>query len=1369
MKLQKLAIPKIREQLESMSKSSLVDLALRQGETIAQLVEEVERVKRLLDKDSSDSSKLLSSDLIKRSEKPGSSEVLSKEYREENSVNQLEQKLEIEESAIAIIGMSGQFPGAPTIDEFWQNLKNGVESITHFSNEELISQGIDSAVLNQPSYVKANAFISDIELFDASFFNLNPKEAELIDPQHRLFLECAWSALENAGYDSEQYLGSIGVYAGAGMNTYLLKNVYPNCDRFDSAFLYQMMIGNEKDFLPTRVSYKLNLTGPSINIQTGCSTSLVGVHLACQSLINGECDMALAGGVSIKVPQKAGYFYQEGLIVSPNGHCCAFDANAKGTVGGDGVGIVVLKRLEDAIADRDNILAVIRGSAINNDGSSKIGYTAPSVKGQAAVIKEAQGIAGIKPETITYIETHGTGTVIGDPIEIAALTEAFGTNKTAFCAIGSLKTNIGHLGAAAGIASLIKTVLSLKYKYIPPSLNFEKPNPQIDFLNTPFYVNTRLAEWKTNGIPRRAGVSSFTIGGTNAHMILEEWDSAHPNLPPAQNAEIRKEEKITQINQLLLLSAKTPSALKKAAKNLATHLKQHPTIDLADVAYTLSIGRKAFNYRRILICSDIENAINNLNRIEARKFLSSYSETKTRPIVFLFPGQGIQYVNMGKELYQNLPTFRNQIDRCCSQLKSHLKLDLRDVLYPREENIEDAKEQIQQTAIAQTLLFIMEYALALLWIEWGIRPVALIGHSIGEYVAATLAGVFTLEDALTLVVEQGQMMESLPMSAMLAISLPEQDVQLFLNEHLSLAAINAPCNCLVSGSLEAIKALEKQLSTQEIPYLRLQISQGLHSPLIEPIMERFIQKIKQVDLKPPTIPYISNVTGNWIRVEQVTDPYYWVKHLRQTVRFSEGVQKLFSSVEQILLEIGPGRTLSNLIKRHPDKDPKQILLTSVRHPQEQYSDIAFTLNTLGHLWLAGVAIDWAKFYTHQQCYRIPLPTYPYERQRYWVDPPQNTDQKIEETSPQLHAQQTLGRSYLADNNQVKQVEQVITNIWKQVLGVEQIGINDDFFMLGGDSLVAVRVMAQIKNKFQVELPSAILLQNPTIAELSQQLKPSDNSTINALNSVLVPIQLKGEQIPLFCVHPVGGNVLCYSALSQRLGQEHPIYGLQSLGLMEQQLPLTTIEAMASHYLEEILMVQARGPYHLIGWSMGGMISYEMAQQLVHRGEEVALLVLIDSYIPTAENIVGKEQLLMHFIKDLAGQIGQRLHSVLELQEEKLVSLEQLFQLTQQYQFFPSELSLEELQRLWRVFEANALALTQYNPQPYKGTVLSLLASESVAQVPDTVNNSGDKIRWDTLVKGELIVHIINGDHYTLMREPNQIAQVAHYLQLAIAS
>ncbi|MDZ8237959.1 MAG: SDR family oxidoreductase [Nostoc sp. ChiQUE01a] len=871
---------------------------------------------------------------------------------------------------IAIIGMSGCFPEAQNIEQFWQNLRDGVESIHRFTDQELKDLGVDAALLNDPNYVKAEGRVEGIDLFDASFFDFSPREAEVMEPSLRFFLEYSWKALEDAGYSSQIYKKPIGVYAGTSFGSYLL-NIYSNYDLIASVGDKQIEKGTSPDYVTTLVSYKLNLQGPSYAVQTTCSSSLVAVHLACQSLLSGECDIALAGGVSISTAD--GYLYQEGGIESPDGHCRAFDAKAAGTVKGRGLGLVVLKRLEEAIADGDCIHAIIKGSAINNDGSDKVSYTAPSVNGQAKVIRAAQVMAEVEPETISYIEAHGTGTSLGDPVEIAALTQAFRTKtqKKGFCAIGSVKTNIGHLDSTAGVAGLIKTVLALKNKQIPPSLNFEQPSPQIDFANSPFYVNNQLSEWKTNGNPRRAGVSSFGFGGTNAHVILEE-------APTQQGSRGAGEQ--GRKYQLLVLSAKTNTALQTATENLANHLQKHPDLNLADVVHTLQVGRWTLNHRRMVVCQNQEDAINGLQ--DPQRAFTYYQEPCNRSVVFMFSGQGSQYVNMGRELYENESVFREQVDYCCELIKSDLQIDLRSVLYPSEEKVPEATQKLQQTAITQPALFVIEYAMTKLWMSWGVRPEAMIGHSIGEYVAATIAGVFTLEDVLKIVVRRGKLMQELPGGTMLSVQLPEQKIQQFLEKGISLAAINAPSSCVVSGSDTAIDKLQEKLQQIGVNCRRLHTSHAFHSEMMSPIIETFIQSLEKVKLNTPKIPFISNVSGTWITATEATDPKYWARHLRQPVRFGLGISQLLKQPEQVLLEVGPGRTLSSLAKQH---QTDVVTLTSIRHPQEQQSDVEFLLNTLGRLWLVGIQIDWSGFYANEKRHRLPLPTYPFERQRYWIE------------------------------------------------------------------------------------------------------------------------------------------------------------------------------------------------------------------------------------------------------------------------------------------------------------------------------------------------------------------------------------------------
>lgn len=859
---------------------------------------------------------------------------------------------------IAVIGLNGRFPRSNNIEAFWKNLAEGVELISPF----------DDSTNGDSKTTRAGSVLEEVDRFDADFFGFNPREAEMMDPQHRMFLECAWEALENAGYSSPTEERSIGVFAGVGMGTYLLYNLKPHPGLIESRGLLPTLVGVDKDYLPTRVSYKLNLNGPSISVGTACSSSLVAVHLACQSLLSGECDIALGAGVSVKVPQSS-LTLSPDEIISDDGHCRAFDRDATGTVGGNGIGVVVLKRLEDAIADRDTIYAVIKGSAVNNDGGQKVGYTAPSEDGQTRVIRAAQIMAEVEPDSISYMEAHGTGTPLGDPIEIAAMTKAFRekSDRTKFCSVGSVKTNVGHLDASAGITGFIKTVLALHHKQIPPSLNFTAPNPQIDFENSPFYVNTELKNWEANGTPRRAGVSSFGFGGTNVHVVLEEAPSLEP-------------ETRSNHPQLLSLSAKTEDALEKMRDRLTQHLQAFPNLDLADIAYTLNRGRWQFPHRQFVVAKTVAEAVEGL---ESGNLKTSQATENEPPVIFMFPGQGSQYVNMGRELYQWEPRFQQACDRCFDWLQSQHDIDLKSLLFPSSDE-SAATEQLTQTAIAQPALFAIEYALAQLWMSWGIVPKAAIGHSIGEYVAACIAGVFSLEDALNLVVVRGQLMQQQPPGSMVAVRLSVEEIQPFLFGSLCVGASNSPSLTAISGTVEDIEELQSKLASQGIDCIPLHTSHGFHSPMMDGAIAPFLQHLQRIKFHVPKVPFISNVTGTWITEEQAIDPQYWGEQLRQTVQFSAGISQLLQNDEAVFLEVGPGRTLCTLTRQQANE---QIILASLPHPKDPADDITFLLQTVGQLWSQGVAINWSNFYGDRVYRRIPLPTYPFDRQRYWIDPP----------------------------------------------------------------------------------------------------------------------------------------------------------------------------------------------------------------------------------------------------------------------------------------------------------------------------------------------------------------------------------------------
>jgi phthiocerol/phenolphthiocerol synthesis type-I polyketide synthase E len=877
--------------------------------------------------------------------------------------------------AIAVIGMAGRFPGAQDLDEFWRNLRGGVESIRFFNHEELIAAGAAPELVARPDFVPAGGMLDDGECFDAAFFGLNRRQAETLDPQHRLFLECAVAALEDAGYDPASYPGAIGLYGGASWTTYLWRNLLARPEIGEALGTYQLVLANDKDFLATRVAYQLNLRGPCLTVQAACSTSLVAVHLASQALLNGECDLAMAGGVSMSWPRPHGYLYLEGGILSPDGHCRAFDARARGTVGGQGVGMVVLKRLADALADRDSIHAVLRGSAINNDGSLKVGFTAPSVERQRDVVKEALGIAGLDAGTVSYVEAHGTGTELGDPIEVAALTEAFRTTTDAvgFCALGSVKTNIGHLDAAAGIAGLIKTVLALEHGEIPPSLYFETPNPRIDFAASPFYVSARLAPWPRGATPRRAGVSSSGIGGTNVHVVVEEAPAPAPAAP-------------ARPWQLLTLSARSAPALELATARLARHLRRCPPGALPDVAYTLRVGRRDFENRRFAVCRDCADAVTVLSTPGSRRAVAGRVLGSAPAVVFLFPGQGAQRAGMGREVYAAEALFRREVDRCAEILAPEMGCDLRPILYPPASS-SDAAGRIEQTDFAQPALFVVEYALARLWQSWGVEPRAMIGHSIGEYAAACLAGVFELADALHLVAARGRLLRALPVGVMLAVPLPSAEVETLLDSGLELAAINAPARCVVAGGERQIAVLENRLAERGSTSQRLRTSRGFHSALVEPAMAALAAEVRRVERRPPRIPFLSNVTGTWITAAQAVDPEYWSLQMRLPVRFADGLRELAGHTPRVLLEVGPGKTLTTLARQQGDGAVGATAIASLSDSLPAGEELAALLGAAGRLWLAGVALQGAALHTGYRRGRVHLPTYPFARRPYWIEPP----------------------------------------------------------------------------------------------------------------------------------------------------------------------------------------------------------------------------------------------------------------------------------------------------------------------------------------------------------------------------------------------
>lgn len=986
-----------------------------------------------------------------------------------------EPRASVGDDGVAIIGMAGRWPNARNVAEFWRNVRDGRECIDRFPADKLEVAGA-SELASRPDYVRARSVLEEVDQFDAAFFGVLPREAELMDPQHRVFLECCWEALEDAGYNPHAYSGAIGVFAGCSNNTYFLHNVcagrstveeyagsYPLGD-------YATMFGAIADSLATRVAYKLNLRGPAMTIQTACSTSLVAVCQACQSLLSYQTDMALAGGVAITFPQKRGYVYQEGAMGSADGRCRPFDANARGTVFGSGAGVVLLKRLEDALSDGDPIRAVIRGFAVNNDGSGKVGYTAPSVDGQAAVVAMAHTAAGVDPETITYLESHGTATPLGDPIEFAALVRAFRTQTQAknFCALGAVKAHVGHLEAAAGVTGLISAVQALVHEQLPPVIGFESPNPNIDLENSPFYVNTRLAPWNRGQTPRRAGVSSFGVGGTNAHIVLEES-------PPVELS------RSSRPGQLLILSARSDAALDEVTRNLTEHMKSHPDTDLASVAYTLQTGRRAFEHRRSVACVDVADAIQVLANRNRCCVHTRHQQGRGASVVFMFPGQGSQYVGMGSELYRMESTFRSDVDTCVDLLQPHLGCDLRVALGFGGNAARDRRQDLTQTALAQPALFVIEYALARLWMRWGVRPQAMFGHSVGEFVAACLAGVFSLEDALAIVAERGRLMQQLPPGAMVSVRLGEAEVTPLLNGELSVAATNGPRLSVVAGPLPAIEKLECQLSAQGVAARRLATSHAFHSQMMDPILEPFAEFVSRFPKEAPQLPYISCLSGTWVTKAEVQDPNYWSRHFREPVRFSQGIQLLRTQPDRLFLEVGPGRVLCTLAGQHREPQAEPTEIASLPDAASKSSDLMTMLNAAGVLWLYGVTPDWTAMHG-SGARRCPLPTYPFERQRYWIDPPKTvatpapvptSDNQIAMTMPRVPDSPKSASPVRSDR-----LRAALIDIFQERSGLN-LGDCDPaatFLELGFDSLFLTQITQALQTQFGLRVTFRQLLE-----------------------------------------------------------------------------------------------------------------------------------------------------------------------------------------------------------------------------------------------------------------------------------------------------
>ncbi|MES0101378.1 amino acid adenylation domain-containing protein [Mesorhizobium sp. M0019] len=1269
-----------------------------------------------------------------------------------------ESKPEPNRNAVAIIGMAGRFPGAETVDQFWSNLVDGIESIADLDEQALREAGVDPNIFGKPNYVGREAVISGVDLFDAAFFGVSPKEAAWMDPQQRILLETAYQALDHGGYGSRVNAeGRVGVFAGVGANHYLAEREAGR-DLLDSEKL-QIRILNGHDFTATRIAYKLNLTGPCVSVQTACSTSLVAVHLACQSLRSNECDMALAGGASISLPHGKGYLHQQGHILSPDGHCRAFDARALGTVRGSGAAVVVLKRLSDACRDGDYIWAVIKGTAINNDGAAKVGFTAPSADGQAAVIQAALTDAEVSADTIGYVEAHGTGTYLGDPLEISGLTKAFGshTARKQFCAIGSVKTNIGHLDAAAGVAGLIKLATMLNRGVIPASLHFDKSNPNIDFQKSPVFVNKTCTAWPKGGEPRRGGVSSFGIGGTNAHMVLEE--------APPQGG-----EQSGRRLQVFPVSGASRPALTAMLRQLAGFMRrgdiQHCA---ANIAYTLQTGRAPLTYRTSFVGSDLVELADQLDQAVLNGGAAGEASRSEHRVVFMFSGQGGQQIGMGRELYEEEPVFRDAIDECAKWLNELAHVDFRALLYT--EGKSDSELEPQLEAVIQPVIFATQYAMAKLFMSWDILPAAVIGHSIGEYAAAHIAGVISLPDAIRLTLIRGQLTSRVPVGGIVAVHLSPEELQPYWNEHLSLAAINGPRQCVVSGAASEIAAFHARLEARSIASKRIRASHAVHSALLDPILPEFKIHAEQVDLHAPQMPFMSTVLGDWLEPERL-DGSYWVRNLRETVQFHQTFDRLVQSGHELFIEMGPGAALTGHSKRSKSKINLRSPIAFAALPGGDHGqgDRLRLLQTLGKLWTCGVRIDWSGLHDHKPPQRTPLPPYPFDRKRYWLDAvvKKEQEQNADLNQPDIAAtsvDRPTGNGGVRSPTVVEMsaeaaLDSQIAAVYRDILGLDEVALTESFFDLGGDSLSALSVIDRIEQLTGERLAFSLLLEHQTPRGLAIALSRTRRS---ALPNALVPIQTGGSRTPLFCPHPFGGHVLLYTHLAKALGTEQPLFGLQARGLNGEAKPHLNIAEMAGEYIEAIKSVQPRGPYQLVGLSMGGSIAWEMACQLRDAGDEIAILGLLDAKAihKDEEHTSGRYHRLLgkRRIPDWVSEqvvILSVLFPALKQHWRRLKSIKSECQVKALLDFGTQagsvpDMSETQLNNVLTVAEANRIALREYTPRVNDSRSVLFAAKKGLRT---SANEPDGDLGWKQFARARLEIHEVPGNHYTMVAPPH---------------
>ncbi|MCY0989399.1 amino acid adenylation domain-containing protein [Nannocystis sp. ILAH1] len=1225
--------------------------------------------------------------------------------------------------AIAIVGMAGRFPGAASVDALWEALVAGRELISFFTREQLEAAGVDPALVQAPRFVPAIGVMPDAMCFDAAFFGYSPREARLLDPQQRVLLEVAWAALEHAGYAPRGVDGAVGVFAGSEVPRYWLERLGTPGGPL-SIEEYEVGFGNMNDTLATRVSYELGLRGPAFTVQTACSTSLVAVHVACQNLVTGECDVALAGGAVVMPPDRLGHVSEGGSVVAPDGHCRPFDADAQGIVGGNGVGLVVLKRLADAVADGDTIHAVIHATAINNDGARKVGFTAPSVPGQCEVIERALAVAGLEPAQIGLVEAHGTATRLGDPIEVAALTQAYRrrTAARAWCALGSIKGNIGHLGAAAGVTGLIKAALALAREAIPPTLHFRAANPELALDTSPFFVNADTLNWPRRHVPRFAAVSSFGVGGTNAHAILGEAPPS-PATDPSRPV------------QLLVLSAQSPGALTTGAARLADALSRPDAPALPEVAHTLARGRTPLRRRLAVIARDADSAVRALQGVDRVRLVEGVAGERPPRIAFLFPGGGTQSLGMGRELYFGDPAYRAEFDAAADRFAALLDVDVRHLLYAADPDAA-ARELLRPTRFLPAI-FCCEYALARRMMGLGVVPAALTGHSLGEYTAAAIAGVLSLADAARLLATRARLHESLDVEAgLLVVALSEAALVQRLPPGLDLAVVNAADSCVVAGPLTAIDTFEAALARDGVESRRLPVAGASHCALVEPLIEPLVACARQLSLAAPTIPIVSNVTGDWLGDDDARDPQHWGRHLRGTVRFAAGVGRLLADPELLLVEVGPGRTLAGLARRHPDAGARPILATMAARGGNLTDLEAFT-HVLGQLWCRGVDIRWDVLFAGERRRRVPLPTYAFERVHHEQPAQRGRTARAMPVIPDAPLT-TITADATAPTDLV---ERALAGVFADVLGVPPPGPADNFFDLGGSSFLALRVRVRIEELLGVKLPVHAFVEHPTIGGLAAlirtRLPESPVAPTPARERLTVTLR-PGPGRRLFLLQPIGGTVFTYLPLARRLDPSLHVIGVRASGMEPGEPVFARMDELVAHQLAEVRAAQPHGPYLLGGHSAGGVIAFELARRLLAEGERVDRVAMLD----TASLALSRRLVLLD--DDDVFQIAERMRNESSLAYEQFAA------------------TLRDDPAFRGLVRATWSALATCDAAPLAADVLYVKARVQ----PDPDERHADRA-WMELVDGAYTRASVDADHFSMMDEP-AVAEVASVMNAALA-